>query len=633
MITSQRVWRARLPILLATLAVLASARWLQGQERVTDNRTPRTWETTPANRDSLGSLQERVQAVSRRVMPAVVAVEEAEAASPSGTEKPRVSRHYASGVIITEDGLILSQFHVSHRLNHDPVTSRQPGERTMVILSDGRKIEAELLGADMTFDLSLLRLLEPGPYPHVPLDPAASVDLGDWVLKLGHPQSLGYRRDRPPVVRLGRVLFQNRDIFVTDCFITGGDSGGPFFDIEGRLVGIIDGVTVPAKLEGTLSNHRQRAARSGPFSGRTNRFIQQRLDEMLRGEMIPDDQRARDKFDEKSFLRAGDDDILPREQWTQGKATAKAFRDVVRDSRPSVVSILDEADHDVAQGTIVGPSGWIVTMASTLPAGPNCRLSDGRVVAAQVVGMDPAFDLALLKVPVTGLRAVHWAEKPPPVAGTILAATGISEVPLGIGVVSVPRRNLLGPFPTRVARPTIPAARLGLRGKPTAEGFVAGDIWGTAAEAGLRRKDVILAIADTKIRDDRDIAKCAIGLREGERVPVILMRDGQRQELTLELDGMPLTDSRPYAADFPTLFEHDMPLLPVQCGGPAVDLDGEAVGITMYRCQYGCVAIPADCIERLLPELKSGGLADKWIKPPAATPDHRKPSGLDEKSQ
>src|SRR5262249_14680229 len=145
-------------------------------------------------------------------------------------DQPRRFQHYASGVIITADGIVLSQFHVSHRHPwngnpREPVRSHRPGERTTVILSDGRKIQAELLGADMTYDFSLLRLLEPGPYPSVPLEPKGEVRLGDWVLKLGHP--LGYRRDRPAVVRLGRVLCQEGDLFVTDCNIAGGDSGGP----------------------------------------------------------------------------------------------------------------------------------------------------------------------------------------------------------------------------------------------------------------------------------------------------------------------------------------------------------------------------------------------------------------------
>ena len=113
-------------------------------------------------------------------------------------------------------------------------------------------------------------------------------------------------------------------------------------------------------------------------------------------------------------------------------------------------------------------------------------------------------------------------------------------------------------------------------------------------------------------------------------MPVRLIRDGKRLDLTLELVAEPMTNSKPYA-DFPTLFEHDIPLSLGQCGGPLIDLSGKAVGITMYRGTYGCMAIPGDCIERLLPELmKPGRLADRWIKPPAATAGNHGPSGREE---
>ncbi len=70
-----------------------------------------------------------------------------------------------------------------------------------------------------------------------------------------------------------------------------------------------------------------------------------------------------------------------------------------------------------------------------------------------------------------------------------------------------------------------------------------------------------------------------------------------------------------------------MPLTPDECGGPVVDLAGEVVGITLYSGDYGCMAIPGDCVKQLLPVLKSSGLADKWIKPPPASPTDHEPFG------
>ena len=117
----------------------------------------------------------------------------------------------------------------------------------------------------------------------------------------------------------------------------------------------------------------------------------------------------------------------------------------------------------VSLGTIVGPEGWVLTKASELPGEPTCRLPDGKVVSARVVGVDPAFDLALLSVPATDLTPVQWADDFNPPVGTLLAAVGTEELPLAVGVVSVPRRDLDAPdrpattLPLRIAagRPEI----------------------------------------------------------------------------------------------------------------------------------------------------------------------------------
>jgi S1-C subfamily serine protease len=60
------------------------------------------------------------------------------------------------------------------------------------------------------------------------------------------------------------------------------------------------------------------------------------------------------------------------------------------------------------------------------------------------------------------------------------------------------------------------------------------------------------------------------------------------------------------ADDFPFVFEHDIPLTLDECGGPIIDLDGKAIGITIARvAQHGCMAIPADAIAPLVSRLKN----------------------------
>jgi len=62
------------------------------------------------------------------------------------------------------------------------------------------------------------------------------VKVNDWVLSIGHPG--GFKPTRSTVVRLGRVVRAGKSSIQTDCTLVGGDSGGPLFDMQGRVVGI-----------------------------------------------------------------------------------------------------------------------------------------------------------------------------------------------------------------------------------------------------------------------------------------------------------------------------------------------------------------------------------------------------------
>ena len=163
-------------------------------------------------------------------------------------------------------------------------------------------VPAELLGANRDFDLSLLRLLEPGPYPHVPLRAKTPVEAGDWVLKIGHP--LGYRKDRSAPVRLGRVIGGTEEFFATDCMVTGGDSGGPYFGLDGQLLGIVH-----ANDGGLAFGHRREADfyRLGGFGlwqVAGSKLIESLMDAMRQGEVSLGDRRGVARIDDK-FLTSG----------------------------------------------------------------------------------------------------------------------------------------------------------------------------------------------------------------------------------------------------------------------------------------------------------------------------------------
>jgi len=166
----------------------------------------------PEDVADLLAIQSRVRDLVAKVTPATVGV--------------RIGRAQGSGVIVTADGYVLTAGHVSAK----------PGRSVVLILADGRRIKGETLGSNRTLDAGLIRITEPGPWPFVKMGHMDGIHTGDWCLALGHPG--GYQRGRAPVVRLGRVLSKRRGVIQTDCTLVGGDSGGPLFDMQGRVIGI-----------------------------------------------------------------------------------------------------------------------------------------------------------------------------------------------------------------------------------------------------------------------------------------------------------------------------------------------------------------------------------------------------------
>ncbi len=131
-----------------------------------------------------------------------------------------------TGVIVNAEGLVLTAAHVSSAV----------GKKVTVVMEDGTKHQAETLGLVADTDAAMIRITDKGDWPHVEIDRDSSVRLGDWVFALGH--SGGFDKERGSVVRLGRIVRMANSTYQSDCTLIGGDSGGPLFDLTGRLVAI-----------------------------------------------------------------------------------------------------------------------------------------------------------------------------------------------------------------------------------------------------------------------------------------------------------------------------------------------------------------------------------------------------------
>jgi serine protease Do len=148
-----------------------------------------------------------------------------------GKPAQRIQNSLGSGVIVTADGLIVTNYHVIK--DSDEIT---------VALADRREFPARIVGGDERTDLALLRIDAPGePLPTLTLRDSDELEVGDLVLAIGNPFGVGQTVTMGIVSALARTRVGIGDLgyFIqTDASINPGNSGGALVTMDGRLVGI-----------------------------------------------------------------------------------------------------------------------------------------------------------------------------------------------------------------------------------------------------------------------------------------------------------------------------------------------------------------------------------------------------------
>jgi len=147
----------------------------------------------------------------------------------SGDLQPHKTNSLGSGFIVDTSGIVVTNNHVI-----------ADADEINVIMNDGTKIKADLVGVDKKTDLAVLKFKPPKPLTAVQFGDSDKLRLGEWVIAIGNPFSLG------GTVTAGIVSARNRDIasgpydnyIQTDAAINRGNSGGPLFNLDGEVIGV-----------------------------------------------------------------------------------------------------------------------------------------------------------------------------------------------------------------------------------------------------------------------------------------------------------------------------------------------------------------------------------------------------------
>ena len=292
-------------------------------------------------------------------------------------------RATGSGFFISSDGYLVTNNHVIE--NADKITVRT---------SDDRTLTAHLVGRDPATDLAVIKV-EGHNYPFVSFEDRAKPRVGDWIVAVGNPYNLGGTATAGIVSALNRANISGSsyvNYMQIDAPINRGNSGGPSFDLQGRVVGVNSaifsssggsigiGFDIPADVAASVS--KQLIANGKVSRGYIGATIQDVTPDIadslglpphqgaLVADLVPDGPSARAglrsgdlvlKVDGHPVTSAGD---LTR-QVALAKAGDEIRLDVRRDGRPMTLNIRSGlrpseqqlALNDGGEGSLGGPGG------------------------------------------------------------------------------------------------------------------------------------------------------------------------------------------------------------------------------------------------------------------------------------
>ncbi len=277
----------------------------------------------------------------------------------------------------------------------------------------------------------------------------------------------------------------------------------------------------------------------------------------------------------------------------------------------------------LAQGTVIDDQGLVLTKATEVTRKEDgkfvllneveCHSGKGKATTSiELLNVNQEHDVALLRVKLDGLEPIEWSDDATDLASFVVSPSHEGK-PLSFGVVSVLARSLRG---TNTA-----FLGVGPQPAPGGVGVLVAEVSprGSAEEAGLLEGDVILQFGEEKISSVTGLVNSIRKNRPGDSVKVRFLREGTEKDATVVLAARNMTGARAARfiqmnsagaepskrnSEFPRVLQHDSPLWPEHCGGPLLDLDGNAIGLNIARGgRVQSYSIPADTVKQLIREL------------------------------
>ncbi len=290
----------------------------------------------------------------------------------------------------------------------------------------------------------------------------------------------------------------------------------------------------------------------------------------------------------------------------------------------SVVQIVSQFDR-VSLGTVVTADGLVIAKYSELTKAFDVVLPDGTKLTGRLIGIHPRNDLALIQIAASDLTAIKFRQFDSAQAGSFVVSVGNENRTVGFGLVTSAPQTLALKQPEckdcvdlGATVSAFPVFRLSQvpqdENNPTSvqSGLEVFRVYPrTVSEStGLLVGDLIQSINGHRLESRTRLNEIASDLKIGQTLEFEVIRDGKRISLSHKIrniaprtvhdrwGGGPFSERR---FGFGDVIIHDSNLLPENCGGPLVNLEGQVIGINIARSmRVATFAIPLDDVYRFV---------------------------------
>ncbi len=497
-----------------------------------------------------------------------------------------------SGVVVSADGRILTVAHVN-----------VPGKTFVVQFPDGTEVKAKGLGEITSIDAAMMQITEKGNYPYAPVGRSENLRDRQPCISLSYAGSL---RTDQPYLRLGFIVKsenpnRRRRNLQTTCLMEPGDSGGPVFDLDGRVIG------VHSNIQGPLDAN---------FEVPVDEYLKY-WDVLSKEDQ--EYQRAPDslaiKLDALSAVQSSVNipfsDTCAYLMDALGKANARAYliQSKFNDSTVSALGTLIQLTSGFPEKMKKGKS-FFISKNSIIHQNPKVYVNEKKTVTATVVARDKERDLVLLAIDVKLKQpAFDLTVSPDSLSkqetGTFLAS------PLANGKAA--RMSVAGRIPYAISGVS-KAGYFGAALERRDDGlFVRNVNENSPAKAnGLERGMRVLRLDHNEVSSPEEFVKLIQMHKPGDTVQIEVSLNSEILTKDIVLGVRPMANSGHIAErfeggksavrdGFSRVFPHDGRLRPDECGGPLVDLQGRLIGINIARLsRTSSLAVPVDELKQFL---------------------------------